>query len=312
MKTKNFTQTWFFLVVFLAAGGLPVLAGSAPTAWEKATADKLIRFLPGPIQGLTQQFPWDPKDFNKPRLVDGFGGWLREEIPYDPDYAPVGVIQHWRIADPRLLDQVKKAEKDATASQATMMKGDEIPNKGEQEMERKLDEWQQKMDKAVEAGNMAEIQRLQKEYERIAAPALERNKKMVESRDRPRQLKESARELCVVIQANLMPKRAEIWRAKGKGKVQKTPMVPSATIKGYPVGRNQYDGNRAVSFSIYLGPADLKVTSDAGPHMRQEVKAIFIMAEVRTNPENQAADEALALKMLEKVDYASLSKLIAP
>lgn len=315
MKKASFMRTGLFPLVLLAAGLLPVHAGSAPTAWEKAVADKFIRFLPGTVQGLTKQFPWDPKDFNKPGPVGGFGGWSREEIPYDPEYAPAGVNQRWRVADPRLVEQVKKAEKDAGAMRDDIKKGEKRTSSEDKERERKLDEWQRKMDKAADEGNMAEIQRLQKEYQKIAAPFLDENKQMQEREDRPGQLKKSARELRVVIQANLMPKGADIWSektGKGKTKAPKSAALPAATIKGYPVGRNQYDGDCGVSFSIVLASPGFTATSDAGPRMRQQVKAIYIMAEVRTNPENREADEALALKMLEKVDYAGLAKLLSP
>lgn len=312
MTQANFTKNWIFPVAFLAAGTLLVSPGSAQNAWEKATADKLARFLPGPVEGLTQQFPWDSKGFNKLELLIR-GGWFGDEIPYEPDYAPAGVIQHWRIADPKLLEQVKKAEKEASASQAAMMRG-EAPVKEDPGMERKLQELDNKMQKASEAGDMAEFMRLQKEYQRISAPASEQSIKTVEIGERPGHLKESARELRVVIAANLMPRGAEIWSAevKSKGENKRNPVPPAATIQGYPVGRNLHSLNGGISYAIYLGPPGLKASSETGPHLRKEVKALFVMVEVKTDSEHQAADEALALKMLEKVDCASLVKMLAP
>src|SRR5574337_831409 len=162
---------------------------------------------------------------------------------------------------------------------------------------------------------MAEVMRLQKEYQKISAPASQQSSKVVETAERPKKLQERARELRMVIQANLMPRGAEVWipAAAGPGKKKGTVEPPAATIQSYPVGRNPTSLNGGVSYTIYLKSPDYHMTSsDTGPHMRKEVKALFVMVEVKTDPEHQAADEALALKMLEKVDYAALSKVLVP
>lgn len=313
MKRTNIMKNSIFAVISLAVGALLVLPGSAQDAWEKATADKLDRFLPGLVSGLSQQFPWDAKDFNKPEPLSS-GYWFGSEITIEqPDYAPAGVIQHWRIADAKLLEEVKKAEKEAAAAQAAMMRG-EAPVKEDPGMERKLQELENKMQKASEAGDTAEILRLQKEYQRISAPASEQSKKTGEIADRPGQLKKTVRELRVVITANLAPSGAEIWSAEVKSKSgnKANPVPPAATIQGYPVGRNPRSLNGGVSYTIRLGPPGINTGPGTGPHMRKEVKALFVMVEVQSDSEHQTADEALALKTLEKVDYAGLLKLLVP
>lgn len=312
-KITDCARNSILLAVLLVALALLVLPATSQTGWEQATADKLARFLPTPVEGLTAAFPWDSKDFNKVEPLY-WGGWSRDEIPYDPDYAPAGVVQHWRIADPKFLEQVKRAEKESADSQAAMMRG-EAPVQEDPGMERKLQELEKKMERATEADNMAEVMRLQKEFQKISASASQQSSRVVETVDRPKKLKEVARELRMVIEANLMPRGADVWSAEVKSKSgnRRNPVPPAATIQSYPVGRNPQSLNGGISYTIYLGPPGIDAGQPGGgPYMRKEVKALFVMVEVKTDPEHQTADEALALGMLEKVDYTGLTKLLVP
>lgn len=74
-------------------------------SWGKPLADKLERFLPGPMSGLIESTLWDEWETRRP--VDFFNcsneGCQR--------FLPVLVSTGWRIADPVLVQQVEAAKK---------------------------------------------------------------------------------------------------------------------------------------------------------------------------------------------------------
>lgn len=74
-------------------------------SWGKPLADKLERFLPGPMSGLIESTLWDEWETRRP--VDFFNcsneGCQR--------FLPVLVSTGWRMADPVLVQQVEAAKK---------------------------------------------------------------------------------------------------------------------------------------------------------------------------------------------------------
>jgi hypothetical protein len=92
---------------------------------------------------------------------------------------------------------------------------------------------------------------------------------------------------------------------------------PSGTIKGHTVYRatDKTLGTPdapAVFLAIYLGPEGFSNPAVEVPSLAAGPKCITVMAWLQPRADTLQADEAMARKMLEAIDYDGLAKLIEP
>ncbi|MFZ0819400.1 MAG: hypothetical protein WAM91_04980, partial [Candidatus Acidiferrales bacterium] len=96
-------------------------------------------------------------------------------------------------------------------------------------------------------------------------------------------------------------------------------LQPSGILAGRPLYREQKiekltpDHELAtVGLAIFLGPPAYQNPPVSLSERQLKVKCIFVWAWIQSRPDKVQADEAIVRKILEKMDYAGLSKLIEP
>ncbi len=93
---------------------------------------------------------------------------------------------------------------------------------------------------------------------------------------------------------------------------------PVSSLAGYPLYQaNARASGQAppefISLAVYLGPPGFRNSTARNPELK--VKCILVRVEVSSDaphPETIKADESVVRRMLEKVDYAGLAKLVQP
>jgi hypothetical protein len=96
-------------------------------------------------------------------------------------------------------------------------------------------------------------------------------------------------------------------------------LQPSGTLAGRPLYREQKFDRMTpdkvlatVGLAIYLGPVGYQNPRVKLGESELAVKCIFVRAWIESRPDTVQADEAAVRRILEKVDYDGLSKLIEP
>ena len=96
-------------------------------------------------------------------------------------------------------------------------------------------------------------------------------------------------------------------------------LQPSGTLAGRPLYRGQRSirmtpdqVDAEVSLAIFLGPPGYQNPSVKLGESELAVKSRFVWAWIQSRPDTVQADEAIVRKILEKMDYDRLSRLIKP
>lgn len=291
-RTVRRATAAFFLT--LAAGP----ARAQPATWESwggRVADELLKLMPVPVAGLVDRHPWEAgegpvRPWTSSGCTDGSCPWF-----------PVMVGREWRFADPGLVKEVKALEHQAPV--------------------RKLEDVQQRMEALVGQGKYDEARKLAESMGNIEAevaaadPSLQGQQdqgKLAErlkaEEDRASRLKEErTRTLRFRIAVNLTPFVLQ------EGANTK----PVGAIQGRALHREPKTSTSSTragaTLSVYLGPPGFRNgPGHDGPRMRGEVKGILVEVSSLSTRDHAQADEALARRMLERVDFAGLAKLLRP
>ena len=95
---------------------------------------------------------------------------------------------------------------------------------------------------------------------------------------------------------------------------------PAGSLAGHPLyrqdeGNTKMGGDRLesrVDLAVFLAPAGYENPRIRIGHRELAVKSIIVWAWIESRPDTMRADEATVRKILEKMDYDGLAKLIAP
>lgn len=98
------------------------------------------------------------------------------------------------------------------------------------------------------------------------------------------------------------------------------PAKPMGTLAGHPFYRQdggtiRMGGDRVesiVNLAVFLGPSGFQNPHANLVDRQLSVKCIVVWAWIESRPDTIQADEATARKVLEKIDYDGLSKMIEP
>ncbi len=284
------------VTLLLALAANPALA--QPATWESwggRMASQIAKFMPEPVAGLVDRHPWEAGQ-GPGRTWTG-SGCTDGSCPY----FPLQVGREWRLADPDLVKEVQALEHQAPA--------------------RKLEDVQERMEALVRQGKYDEARKLAESMGNIEAevaaadPSLQGQqdqekvaKRLETEGDRASRLKEDrTRTLRFRIGVNLTPFVLQ------EGANTK----PVGSIKGHALHREPKTftspGRAGATLSVHLGPPGFRnVPGHAGPLMRGVVKGILAEATTVSTRDHAQADEALARRMLERVDFAGLAKLLQP
>jgi hypothetical protein len=180
-----------------------------------------------------------------------------------------------------------------------MKMGEQGPSAEQEARERQATALGEKAAQLAEQGKIAEMKKVLEEQQRLMAPVTRGQKQLIASKDEPGRLKQSARALRMWIQANLHPRSVDDPR-------------PAGTLKGHPLERAQWSDktHTVVHLRVRFGPGCDVPPPQRGKGLREELQCLYVVAETHSNAASVAADEAIARKMLEKVDYAGLAKLL--
>lgn len=280
-------------IVLLAAAELmlmgPAWAQQNPVRWGDATAEKMAHFLPAPTAGFAPRTPWGRQTDNQ--VVVRSGGTVTLQ------YQDAAAEQLWFFDDPALFQQVAAAQKErADLDQAHW---EDLKSHAEER-----NALQKQAQDLLKKQQTKEFQALMEKIKAADAP-YEAKKKELD--DRVGKLEKRSRKLRVSILANSTPD-AEIG--------------PTAKPGGSLAGRPLYQANASasgyappefISMAVYLGPPGFRNSTARSPELK--VKCILVRVEVSSDaphPETIKADEDVARRMLEKVDYAGLAKLLQP
>jgi hypothetical protein len=285
--------TMYKQFALLAAAQL-TLAGSAwtqqnPIQWGDATAQKMSHFLPQPGAGLISRTPWGRQTDNQ--VAVSSGGTETQQ------YQDAVAQQLWFFDDPGLFQQVASAQKErADLDQA---RREDVKSHAAERNALQKQAWD-----LLKKGQTKESQALMEKIKAADAPYEAKKKELDDSVSTRRKL---GRRLLVRILANFT---LYDW--------SDPPAIPVGSLAGYPLyqANARASGNAPpefISMAVYLGPPGFRNSSARNPELK--VKCILVRVEVLSDaphPETIKADEAVARQMLEKVDYATLAKLVQP
>jgi hypothetical protein len=130
---------------------------------------------------------------------------------------------------------------------------------------------------------------------------LEVNRK--ELNERVRRLEARTRTLVIAIQGN--ESAVDLLGASAQ---------QAGALEGHPLYRSSGESSAGsrVQLLVYLGPSAFRNPPSATGVERPQVKCLLVRADINSRPETVQTDEAVARQMLQKVDYASLAKLLQP
>jgi len=262
------------------------------TAWGEATTAKMAQFLPKPLAGLIAHEPWNASGTNEVEKTwgDAVQNWK---------YMHPRAEQAWWFDDADVAKKLAAAEKEQSELQQQEMNNAEARLPQIQALQKQQSDLigQKKYEEAGAVG------------EKIAKLAEGDKAKADELDERIRTLQSRGRTVRIQIHGNESLADA-MYRTR-------QPRQASGSIKGHTVYRATDKGLGTpgapdVSLAVYLGPEGfsnppVKVPSEAaGP------KCITVMVWLHTRSDTLQADEAVARKMLESIDYDGLAKLIVP
>jgi len=294
----------------LIAGALlllsPVTAqnDNALSQWIEATSEKLAGFLPDAA----------PEGLIPEQYV--FKG-AANDTPHK--YICVLAHQDWRFGDPELsrqIDETDRQEKSLNQELLDSVKQFDQDHKAEIDaFEKKLQALQNQYEDLMKQGKYKEGQELMQHI----ADLQQQNPRAVfiHSFDkRSEQIAERKRNL------------PGLWRTvnfrigTNRTLVTAIPsfhLQPSGTLAGRSLYREQKierltPGHElaTVALAIFLGPPGYQNPPANLGERQLKVKCIFVWAWIQSRPDKVQADEALARKILEKINYDGLSKLIEP
>jgi hypothetical protein len=260
--------------------------------WGETTTGKMARFLPKPVPGLIAHEPWSTSESNKVEKTwgDAVQNWK---------YLHPRAEQAWWFDDPDLAQKIAAAQKEQADFQQQERKDMKSRIPELQTMQKRLaDLLQQK--KYTEASAVAD---------KIQSLSAGSDAKVKELDDRIRKLRERGRTLRIEIHGNESladtPYRTSMQRQ------------PSVTIKGHTVYRaaDKTLGTPdapEVFLAVYLGPEGFRNPAVDVPSLAAGPKCISVMVILQARADTLRADEAVARKMLEAIDYDGLAKLIEP
>jgi hypothetical protein len=297
-------------LAFLTVGAALLLSPAvaqdqaAESRWIEATGENLTRFLPDATSaGLTPE------------------QYIFKGAANDSPHKYICVLAHryWQFDDAELSRQLEEA------GQQEESLNQEIGDSAKQFMKAHAAE--------IEA-NKKRIQALQNQYgDLMKAGKYEQGKALIEK------VAELQNQNPLTVLAHSFDKRSEEiaerkrhlsgqWRNVNfrlgtnrtlASSIPNFDLQPSGTLAGRPLYREQKiermptDRELAtVGLAIFLGPPGYQNPRVKLGESELAVKCIFVWAWIQSRPDTVKADEAIVRKILEKVDYNGLSRLIEP
>jgi hypothetical protein len=310
------------------AFGALLLANSAaaqdPEAWDrwgKTWGDTLVPFLPKASPwGLTvDPYPLIRTFANETYVYKGADSMVYKY----PSYI---THQTWWFDDPELSRQLADLEKEkAAATQAFEKASDEFFTAHGAEMKalekahlEQMNALASHLADLAKQGKYDEADLVNKKLEKLGPfvyPPLQAltepyDKRQKDMDDRERQLTNRKRQVSFQIHTNRTPTTTA---------PKFTRIKPAGTLAGHPFYRQDEGNSKAgvwdasfVDLAVFLGPPGYVNPKIKIGHREFAVKTIVVWAWIESRPDTIQADEATAKKVLEKMDYEGLAKLIEP
>jgi hypothetical protein len=277
----------FFLLTIYGYG-----QQDATQQWGETITGKMAQFLPQPVPGLIAHEPWNASGSNEVEKTwaDAVQNWK---------YLHPRAEQAWWFDDPDLAQKIAAAQKEQVDLRQQAQK--DAPSLAEQ-----TKTLQKQMNDLLEQKKYTEASAVADKIQGLSAGSEAKSKELD---DRITNLQSRGRTLRIEIHGN-ESLDATLYRTRKQRQ-------PSGNIKGHTVYRatdphGGAGGAPAVFLAIYLGPEGFSNPAVEVPSLAAGPKCISVMAWLQPRADTLQADEAVARKMLEAIDYDGLAKLIEP
>ena len=264
----------------------------AINVWGETTTGKMAQLLPKSVPGLIRHEPWSTSGSNEVEKTwgDAVQNWK---------YLHPRAEQAWWFDDPDLAEKIAGAQKERA----------DVQQQGQKDMKSRMAEIQTLQKQMADLLQQKKYTEASAVADKIQSLSAGSDAKSKELDDRIRKLQERGRRLQIEIHGN--ESLADTLYRTG------TQRQPSGTIKGHTIYRATdphagAGGGPAVYLAVYLGPEGFRNPAVEVPSLAAGPKCISVMVQLWTRADTLQADEAVARKMLEAIDYDSLAKLIEP